>query len=113
MQIIVQADDHTVMTEELDEKLNHAVRSAVSRYEAQITRIQVYLSDVNGGKDGVDDKRCVLEARPAGLDPVAANHRASTIELAIDGASAKLASVLVSTFGRLGSSRNQGSPGSE
>lgn len=113
MQIIVQADEHTAMTEELEQKLEAAVRSAVGRYEAQITRVQVHLTDVNGAKGGINDKRCVLEARPAGLEPVAANHHASTIELAIDGATGKLANVLASTFGRLGSGRDQGSPSSE
>lgn len=113
MQIIVQADDHTAMTKELEQKLEAAVRLAVGRFEAQITRVQVHLSDVNGAKVGVNDKRCVLEARPAGLDPVAANHHASTIELAINGATERLASKLVSIFGRLGSNRDQGSPRSE
>ncbi len=113
MQIIVQADEHTVMTEELEQKLEAAVRSAVGRREAQITRVQVHLTDVNGAKGGINDKRCVLEARPAGLDPITASHHASTIELAIDGATERLARVLVSTFGRLGSGRDQGSPRSE
>lgn len=110
MQVLVQADDHIAMTKELDEKLDRAVRSAVGAYEEQITRVQVHLTDVNAAKGGINDKRCVLEARPAGLNPVSANHHASTIELAIDGAAEKLGSVLVSTFGRLGSTRDQGSP---
>lgn len=113
MQIIVQVDDHVAMTKELDQKLHDAVRSAVGRHASHITRVQVHLSDVNGAKGGVDDKRCVLEARPAGLDPVAANHHASTIELAIDGATKRLASVLESTFGRLGSDRDRSRPRDE
>lgn len=113
MQIIVELDDHIAMTPEVEQKVDAAVRSAVGHYAARITRVQVHLSDVNAAKGGVDDKRCVLEARPAGLDPVAANHHASTIELAIEGAAKRLASVLESTFGRLGSDRDRSRPRDE
>ena len=39
-------------------------------------------------------------ARPSGVKPLAVDHQAASIELAISGASSKLASALESKFGR-------------
>ncbi|HET8941432.1 MAG TPA: HPF/RaiA family ribosome-associated protein [Rudaea sp.] len=105
MQLLVHADSNIALTDQLHERLELKVQSAANKFPKRITRIQIYLTDVNSSKSGINDKRCVIEARPAGLAPIAVNHQASTVELAIDGASAKLASVLDSRFGRLGSDR--------
>ncbi len=110
MQLLVQADSNIPLTEELHERLELKVRSAASRFEDQLTRILVFLTDVNSTKGGINDKRCVIEARPAGLNPIAVNHHASTAELAIDGASEKLGSLLDTTFGRRGGDRHRGTP---
>lgn len=105
MQILIDTDRNIAPTEKLSEKTELAVRSAVGRFETRITRVQVHLSDVNGSKGGINDKRCVLEARPAGLEPLAVNHHAGTVELAVDGASERLRSKLDALFGRLDSTR--------
>jgi hypothetical protein len=52
--------------------------------------VELHLSDENGKKSGVDDKRCLMEARLAGLAPIAVSHNAATLTQAIDGAAAKL-----------------------
>lgn len=66
-----------------------------------ITRVQIHLGDENAGKSGAADKRCVMEARPAGRQPVAVTHKAATLEEACDGAAEKLGNLLESKFGRL------------
>jgi hypothetical protein len=43
----------------------------------------------------------VLEARLAGLQPIAVSHQASTIELALSGAADKLERSIENTLGRL------------
>lgn len=105
MQILVETDKNIAWTDELNERLTAKLRSAANKYQDRITRIQVHLTDVNKDKGGSHDKRCVIEARPAGLDPIAVNHNASTVELAIDGAAARLGNLLDSRFGRLNSDR--------
>lgn len=65
--------------------------------------MEAYLSDVNSHKPGQDDIRCVLEARPSGLRPIAASHQADVVENAVRGAAEKLKRSLDSTLGRLDS----------
>ena len=40
------------------------------RFGQRLTRVEVHLSDTNAEKHGPKDKRCRIEARPSGKDPV-------------------------------------------
>jgi len=78
------------------------VRDTVGRFSDRITRVAAHLSDENSAsKAGSEDKRCLLEVRVAGLRPISVSQRARTLELAVDGAAAKLIRSLESTLGRL------------
>jgi hypothetical protein len=79
-----------------------AVEGALRRFARRVTRVEVHLKDVNSVKGGADDIRCALEARLAGLQPVAVTHNAGTPLEAVSGATDKLTRVLDSTLGRLG-----------
>ncbi|MGV8922074.1 MAG: hypothetical protein ACOH1L_01825 [Thermomonas sp.] len=105
MKIIINADRNAAHSGELEQEIERAVKSTASRFATQITRTEVRLTDVNNAKDGVDDKKCVIEVRPAGLNPLAVTHHAPSIELAFAGANTKLGSLLESTFARRDSSR--------
>lgn len=74
--------------------VEQAVSEAVSRFEAHLTRIEVHLSDVNADKGGERDKRCVAEARPTGMAPIAVTHQAGTTQAAMNGALGKLSRAL-------------------
>ena len=87
--------------ETLAQEVEASVTDALGRFSDRITRVEVHVSDVNSLKGGDDDKRCVLEARPKGRDPISATHQAATLQLALDGATEKLKRVLDSTFGKL------------
>jgi hypothetical protein len=87
------------------------MEGTVGRFADQITRVEVHLSDENSQKGGDEDKRCLLEARLAGLQPMAVSHQAATLPQAIDGAATKLAKALESTLGRLGSQKGRPSSG--
>ena len=47
------------------------------------------------------DLTTLMEARPAGRQPVAVTHQAATLEGAYSGAAAKMRNLLESAFGRL------------
>jgi hypothetical protein len=79
--------------------------SALDRFAARVTRVEVHLSDVNSKKAGDGDKRCMVEARPAGLRPVSVTASAATVEAAVAGALGKMRRSLTTVFGRLGRSR--------
>ncbi len=103
MQIQVNTDRHIQGGEELHERVQQMVEGAVSHLRDRITRIEVHLSDENSDKGGDNDKRCVLEARLRGLQPIAVTHQAETVALAIDGAAEKLERALSSAVGKLSS----------
>ena len=101
MQIFIQTDHNISLTDARRAGIEQELTKAVDRFDARLTRIEAHLSDLNSDRGGASDKRCMLEARPSGLKPLAVDHTAATMELAISGASKKLVSALESTFGRL------------
>ena len=100
MQIQVNTDNNIPGNAATTARVNDAVKDALGRVSAQITRVEVHLSDVNGDKHGTDDQRCMMEARLEGRQPVAVTHQAATMDLAVDGAADKLAQLIDSTLER-------------
>ena len=101
MQVQINTDRNIEGNAALASRTEATVASALRRFVNQVTRVEVHLSDENGGKGGDDDKRCLMEVRLEGRKPTAVSYRASTVEAAIDGAAGKLARAIESTLGRL------------
>ena len=80
--------------------VSNVVESALSRISDHITRVEVHLSDETSDRSGQNDKRCMMEARLEGRQPIAVTHHASTLDEAADGAAGKLTRLIESTFGR-------------
>lgn len=100
MQILVNSDNHietslTQMTE-----IREHIGQKMQRFEDHLTRIEIHLSDENSHKGGTLDKRCQIEARPKGRDPISVSHNADTLNQAIDGSLDKLATVLERTISK-------------
>jgi len=101
MQIQVNTD-HTIEGHEaLAAQIRGVVESALSRMSDHITRVEVHLIDERGPKSGKNDKRCMLEARLEGRQPVAVTDEAETLDLAVHGAADKLARLIEHTLGKL------------
>lgn len=101
MKIQVNTDHHIQNDERLQEYVESAVTSAIDRFRDQVTRIEVHLSDENGGgRGGADDKRCMMEVRVEGQPPTAVTHHASVVRIAIDGAADKLERALDHALGK-------------
>ena len=101
MIIQLNTDKNLAGTEKLKEYLNRSISEELSRFSHQITRVEVHLSDVNGPKDGLNDKRCLIEVRLEGMKPIAVSNNANTHEQAIEGAIEKLKTSLETVIGRL------------
>ena len=101
MQILLNTDHNLKGGEALADSVRATLEDALSRFSAQITRVEVHLADENAGKAGGDDKRCVMEARLEGHPPVAVTEHAATVGQAIDGATERLIHLLEHTLGRL------------
>ena len=89
----------------VDTRVIQFVRGEVHRFlkkfGSKLTRVEVHLSDVNSHKFGINDKRCLVEVRPARHRPLTATNRAQTMRQAVGGALTKLRSGLATFYGRL------------
>jgi ribosome-associated translation inhibitor RaiA len=101
MQVQINTDHNIEGHEALAAHVSGVVESALDRFSDQVTRVEVHLTDEVGHKNGQDDKRCVMEARLQGRQPIAVTHHAGTVHQAVDGAAVKLTRLLESTIGRL------------
>ncbi len=101
MTIQFNTDNNVSVHEAFGSKLDGILSDELSRFSEYITRLEVHLSDVNGSKDGINDKRCMLEARLKGKQPIAVTEQANTYDLAVTGAIDKLKTSLDTIVGRM------------
>ncbi len=101
MTIQLNTDKNLTVHEGFGKKLDNLLSEELSRFSEHITRLEVHLSDENSSKEGVNDKRCLLEARLAGRQPIAVLGLGNTYELAVNSAIDKLKTSLDTILGRL------------
>lgn len=101
MKIQINTDKNATASEELRTSLTTLITDELSRYNDKITRLEIHLSDEDGSKDGHNDKRCMLEARLEGMQPIAVRDHSNTYEEAVMGTVTKLKTSLKSKLGRL------------
>jgi ribosome-associated translation inhibitor RaiA len=107
MQIQLNTDDHVQGSDSLAEWTEHELKEKLARFRDQVTRVEVHLSDANKGRGGDADKRCKLEARLAGRQPVVVSHDAGKVADAFLGATAKLVRALDTAGGRMRDARGR------
>jgi Sigma 54 modulation protein / S30EA ribosomal protein len=102
MMIQVNSDKGVVVDRELSFFVKAELRRSLGKLAGRLTRIEVHLSDLGSHNPGPPekDKRCLLEARPAGKKPVSVSDKAATIEQAVQDAAGKLQRRLETQFGR-------------
>jgi len=110
MQLQVHSDNHIDGSARLAGWVRATVASKFERYDEELTRVVVHLNDENGNKAGANDKRCQIEARARGQQPVSVTYKAESLEYALDGAMEKLGRALAHRLGkqrckRLGANR--------
>ena len=101
MTIQFNTDNIVEVREEFRTPLINLISEELDRFSHQITRVEVHLSDEDGDKQGLNDKRCMIEARLSGIKPIAVTNYANTHEQAVGGAVDKLKTSLDSILGRL------------
>jgi len=89
MNIQFNSGNNIPAREELTSPLKALITKSLNRFD-RITRIEVHLSDEDGNKNGPNDKRCMLEARLKGIQPIAVTNYANTHKDAVRGAIEKL-----------------------
>ena len=86
----------------LDTRIRESIESTLGHLTDRLTRVEVHLGDENSHKPGQTDKRCLLEARPKGLDPIAIEVHAGDYYDAAHEAAGKLKRALSHRFDKLG-----------
>jgi ribosome-associated translation inhibitor RaiA len=101
MRILISSDRHIEVNAALNRLIETVATRISNRFGRRMTRVEVHLSDQDSSqRSGENDKRCTMEARLAGLQPVAVSHTSASMEQAIVGAGNKLANTLTRTLGR-------------
>ena len=103
--IQIHADNQIDSDRGRDGRLEEQIRQRLARFEDRITDVEVHVSDVNGPRGGDADLRCTIEARVAGIPPVAAIDQGDTVDRAVIGAAKKVVRALDHQLGRLSDPR--------
>jgi hypothetical protein len=96
----INTDKNIEGSERLSTFLTEMITADLDRFSERITRVEVHLSDVNGAKKGLNDKKCLLEARLEGRKPIAVTNLANTSAEAVSGALDKLHASLDTILGK-------------
>ena len=101
MQVQVHTDDHIQGGESLAQWIADEAKGRLSRFQDQVTRLEIFLSDVDAGKSGANDKRCRIEARVNGRQPVTVSHEANKMADAFTASADKMVRALDADLGRV------------
>lgn len=101
MTIQLNADKSLSIHEEFGDQIKDLLTEELSRFTEYITRLEVHLSDENGSKPGLNDKRCMIEARMEGRQPIAVTGLDRTYDLAVNSAIDKLTASMETIVGRM------------
>lgn len=100
MDIQVNTSNAVEGTAEFSGGMEDMTRDRLSRFAERLTRVELHFSDQTGARTTADDKRCAIEARIAGGDPITVTNDAGTLDLAASGALAKLMTALDRQVGK-------------
>jgi ribosome-associated translation inhibitor RaiA len=101
MNIQINTGHNIQGNEALIAKFSSIIESSLSRVSDHINKVEVHLKDEDGDKKGKNDKRCMIEARIEGRQPIAVTNYADSHELAVTGAVDKLKSSIDTIEGRM------------
>jgi ribosomal subunit interface protein len=93
VQIQVHTDRNVAVSDGMRQHVETELESALSRFSDQITHVDVHIGDESAGRSG-GDKRCAIEAKPAGKPPLAVTHHAASVGEACSGATHKLKTLI-------------------
>ena len=80
----MNSDNQVDLNEDSIEHWRSEITTSLERFNDWITRVEVHVTDENSkSKEGTDDIRCLIEARPANKQPVSVEVRGSSAEHAI------------------------------
>ena len=110
LRIQVNSDNTVVVDADLKRFVKGEVDRILANFTDRLTRVEIHLSDINSVRSGPSDKRCLVEARPAGDTPRSASATANDVPAALVQALRKMRRSLTSFFGKKGRTTRATSP---
>jgi len=107
MKVQINTDSNIEGRERLADNIRGVVESAMSRAVDQVTRVEVHLSDSDSHKSGHSEKRCMMEVRLKGRQPITVTAQAESVDKVVDHAAEKLNRLVESTLGRQNDQENR------
>ena len=101
MQILINSHQIEPDSVSFEEWITTAVVYELEHFDEFLTRVEVHVSDENAQKSGPRDKRCQIEMRPRGHQPLSVTNHDETLELAVNGAAEKARHALEHLMGKL------------
>lgn len=101
MKIQINTGHNISENEKMDTYFKTLIADSLKNYSDNITRVEVHFSDENGDKEGIKDKKCILEIRMEGRQPSAVTAKAGTIEDALNNAIEKITALLKTVTGKM------------
>lgn len=101
MEILINTDHNISASEEMRSYMRADLETTFERFREHLTRLEVKISDENGNKEGEKDKKCVLEARLKGIQPLVVTSHGNSIDQALGEASIKMKTSLDTAMGKL------------
>ena len=101
MQIQINTDKNVEGNERLVTYFTSELNNELTRFDDKITRIEVHFGDENSTKFCKNDKRCLIEVRLAGLQPIAVTDHSESIEKAFYNALVKVKKILETTYEKM------------
>lgn len=100
MDIRINTDNYVNNTAEFSDELSSSLSQKLEKFKEHITTVEVHLSDENHIKGGADDKRCLIEARLQGMDPIASSAKGETLREAFASATKKIERIVGDAIAR-------------
>lgn len=86
MTILINTDHNAHLGADTRATFTANIEESLSRFSDHLTRVEVHFNDENGAKQGINDKRCNIEARLEGMQPIVATTHANDFSTGLHAA---------------------------
>jgi hypothetical protein len=101
MTIQINTDKNVTGESRTEEYFSGQVTKELDRFAEHVTRVEVFFADENGEKSSPNDKRCRIEARMEGRQPIAVTAKDDVIEKAFNSALGKVKASMNTIVGKM------------
>lgn len=101
MTVQINTDKNIEGYSRMNEYYSGEIKNELARFDNKVTRVEVHLGDENSAKFGKNDKRCVIEVRVEGKNPIAVTTNADTVEKAFNEGVVKIKRSLDNTLEKM------------